>query len=98
MAIQGQDFPTREWSFRVEGVTAPGEIMCVVGSCVELGEWKPEKIVPMQIITSDPSLIVPSSAPASASAEVHPSNFRIRREDHEMFSASSTCENNRNSR
>ena len=97
MAIQGQDFSTREWSFRVEGVTAPGEIMCVVGSCVELGEWKPEQVVPMQIVATGPSVIVPASSPASSSLEVHPSNFGLRREDHEMFSAFSACENNRNS-
>ena len=42
----------REWSFRVEGSTAPGEVLCVIGSCLELGEWKPEDVVPMQIVGS----------------------------------------------
>ena len=50
MDFQGH-FTMREWSFRVEGVTAPGEIMCVVGSCSELGEWNPERVVPMKILT-----------------------------------------------
>jgi hypothetical protein len=39
--------PMREWSFRVEGVTAPGEVMCLTGSCDELGEWNPKRVVPM---------------------------------------------------
>ena len=39
--------PMREWSFRVEGVTVPGEVMCIVGSCKELGEWDPKRVVPM---------------------------------------------------
>ena len=37
----------REWIFQVQGETAPGEVMCIVGSCEELGEWKPERVVPM---------------------------------------------------
>ena len=40
-------YPMREWSFRVEGVTAPGEVICVTGSCDELGEWNPKRVVPM---------------------------------------------------
>ena len=39
----------REWTFQVEGETAPGEVMCIVGSCAELGEWKPEHVVPMTV-------------------------------------------------
>ena len=43
------DTKMREWVFQVEGETAPGEVMCIVGSCEQLGEWKPERVVPMTI-------------------------------------------------
>ena len=44
------DTEMREWIFQVEGETAPGEVMCIVGSCEELGEWKPERVVLFQSI------------------------------------------------
>ena len=43
-------YPMREWTFRVEGVTAPGEIMCIVGSCDELGDWNPKRVIPMSML------------------------------------------------
>ena len=43
-------YPMREWTFRVEGVTAPGEIMCIVGSCDELGNWNPRRVIPMSML------------------------------------------------
>ena len=43
-------YPMREWSFRVEASTAPGEIMCIVGSCDELGDWNPKRVIPMNML------------------------------------------------
>ena len=37
----------REWDFYVECSTLPGEVVCVTGSCPELGNWKADDVVPM---------------------------------------------------
>jgi len=31
--------PDREWEFKVQTTTAPGEVVGVVGSCPQLGNW-----------------------------------------------------------
>jgi len=31
----------------VEAVTSPGEVVCLTGSCPQLGGWNPDKVVPM---------------------------------------------------
>ena len=80
----------REWSFRVEGVTAPGEVMCIVGSCQELGEWDPKRVVPMSIIPDgEASSNTTSSAMSSRSHLFVPSeNIGV---------TPTTCETNRSS-
>ena len=84
----------REWAFRVEGVTAPGEVMCVVGSCTELGEWSPERIVPMKIVTSLDTM--QNTAPSAVSENSNPHIFLpCHHEGHDGFSV--TSETNRNS-
>ena len=79
----------REWAFRVEGVTAPGEIMCVVGSCIELGEWNPENVIPMKVInavTDSTEVVIGNSNPRFPIPSYQKDDgFR------------STCETNRNS-
>ena len=39
----------RSWTFsvRCETPLLPGEVVCVTGSCSELGEWKPGGVVKM---------------------------------------------------
>lgn len=37
----------RRWKFKVQAATGPGEVVCITGSCPELGEWDPNKVVPM---------------------------------------------------
>ena len=37
------DGPKVDMVFRVKGTTKPGEVMCVVGDCPELGSWKPHQ-------------------------------------------------------
>ena len=39
----------REWTFSVEVSTLPGEVVCLTGSCPELGEWKASKVVPLKV-------------------------------------------------
>ena len=46
MDFQGK-FVMRNWKFRVEADVVPGEIMCITGSCSELGEWNPDNVVRM---------------------------------------------------
>ena len=41
----------RSWTFQVNAMTFPGEVVCVVGSCPELGTWIDVK--PMEIKNSD---------------------------------------------
>ncbi len=43
----------RPWTFNVECSTLPGEIVCVTGSCSELGNWKIKKVLRMEIDHSD---------------------------------------------
>ena len=83
MDFQGH-FPMREWNFCVEGATAPGEIMCVIGSCKELGEWKPENVVPMQIAAAGSDV---------AGGEVN--SHQLQQHIHDVAS-SPTYETNRN--
>uniref|UniRef100_A0A8D8QXX9 Glycerophosphocholine phosphodiesterase GPCPD1 n=1 Tax=Cacopsylla melanoneura TaxID=428564 RepID=A0A8D8QXX9_9HEMI len=33
------DKATKPWKFRVKAKTLPGEVLCVTGSCDELGHW-----------------------------------------------------------
>ena len=37
----------RSWTFNVNCQTYPGEIVCVTGSCPELGNWKMDQVLPM---------------------------------------------------
>jgi hypothetical protein len=37
----------REWNFFVECSTLPGEVVCLTGSCPELGDWKVNNVVRM---------------------------------------------------
>ena len=39
---------SRLWTFQVTCKTLPGEVVCVTGSCPELGNWKVNKIVPLE--------------------------------------------------
>ena len=38
---------TRLWTFKVNAKTFPGEVVCIVGSCPELGNWKTDQVLPM---------------------------------------------------
>lgn len=37
----------RTWTFNVDCKTLPGEVVCITGSCPELGNWKVDKVRPM---------------------------------------------------
>lgn len=37
----------RGWKFKVQVATGPGEVVCITGSCQELGQWDPNRVVPM---------------------------------------------------
>ena len=39
----------RNWLFKVEAATAPGELVCLTGSCTELGSWDPNLVVPLAL-------------------------------------------------
>ena len=39
---------SRLWTFQVTCKTLPGETVCVTGSCAELGNWKVEKLLPLE--------------------------------------------------
>ena len=39
---------SRLWTFQVTCKTLPGEVVCVTGSCAELGNWKVNKIIPLE--------------------------------------------------
>ena len=91
----------REWLFQVEGETPPGEVMCVVGSCEQLGEWKPERVVPMAMNIDNGadetknSFMNPSSAFHSHQSKSHllvPSY-----NDASMNSFAVTCESHKSS-
>ena len=44
---------SREWNFNVRCATLPGEMVCVTGSCPQLGVWKPDKVVTMRKVRED---------------------------------------------
>ena len=81
-------YPMREWSFRVEGVTAPGEVICVTGSCDELGEWNPKRVVPMTMNIYENAEWNPTNLNSSTSHLLVPHNGI-------SDGFSSTCETNR---
>ena len=78
----------REWTFRVEGVTAPGEIMCIVGSCDELGNWDPKRVIPLSLLDGAGD-ITNYSSPRSANANTK-SHLLVPYENADNFS--SICE------
>jgi len=45
----------RSWTFNVNCKTFPGEIVCITGSCPELGNWKVDKVHPLEIQDSNDS-------------------------------------------
>lgn len=40
--------PMRQWRFQVAAETAVGEVVCVTGSSFMLGQWKSERVFPLQ--------------------------------------------------
>ena len=37
----------RLWNFKINCKTFPGEVVCITGSCPELGNWKVDQVLPM---------------------------------------------------
>ena len=37
----------RLWNFKINCKTFPGEVVCISGSCPELGNWKVDQVLPM---------------------------------------------------
>ena len=40
----------RRWTFNVTCQTYPGEVVCLTGSCPDLGNWKPDQVRPLEIL------------------------------------------------
>ena len=89
-------YQMREWSFKVEGMTAPGEVMCLTGSCDELGEWNPKRVVPMTMLyNSNEDDATKRFVNPTSPMNINNSASHLLSPHNGMDGFSSTCETNR---
>lgn len=53
---------SRSWTFRLEATTLPGEVVCLTGSCEELGKWSMSRMVTLDVEKELPDSISPEKS------------------------------------